>query len=40
MKECEWLKLRKQPEVSYFLKTLKSVTPKRKLTIEKILESI
>ena len=37
MRECEWLKIRKQPEVSRFLKTLKSVTPKRKLTFEKIL---
>ena len=32
------MKIRKQPEVSRFLKTLKSVTPKRKLTFEKILE--
>ena len=40
MRECEWLKIRKQPEVSRFLKTLKSVTPKRKLTFEKILEGV
>ena len=40
MRECEWLKIRKQPEVSRFLKTLKSVTPKQKLTFEKILEGI
>ena len=40
MRECEWLKIRKQPEVSSFLKTLKSVTLKRKLTFEKILEGI
>ena len=40
MRECEWLKIRRQPEVSRFLKTLKSVTPKRKLTFEKILEGV
>ena len=40
MRECEWLKIRKQPEVSRFLKTLKSITPKRKLTFEKIVEGI
>ena len=40
MRECEWLKIRKQPEVSSFLKTLKSVTPKRKLCFEKILEGV
>ena len=38
MRQCEWLKIRKQPEVSRFLKTLKSVTPKQKLTFEKILQ--
>ena len=40
MRKCEWLKIRKQPKVSRFLKTLKSVTPKRKLTFERILEDI
>ena len=40
MRECEWLKIRKQLEVSRFLKTLKSVTPKRKLCFEKILEGV
>ena len=40
MKECEWLKIRKQPEVSCFLKTLKSITSKRELTFEKIVEGI
>ena len=40
MRECEWLKIRKQPQVSRFLKTLKSITPKRKLTFEKIIEGI
>ena len=40
MRECEWLKIRKQPKVSCFLKTLKSITPKRKLTFEKIVEGI
>ena len=40
MKECEWLKIRKQPKVSRFLKTLKSITPKRKLTFEKIVKGI
>ena len=40
MREWEWLKIRKQPEVSCFLKTLKSITPKRKLTFEKIVEGI
>ena len=38
MRECEWLKISKQLEVSRFLKTLKSVTPKR--TFEKILEGV
>ena len=40
MRECEWLKIKNQPKVSRFLKTLKSVTPKRKLTFEKILEGV
>ena len=40
MRECEWLKIRRQPEVFCFLKTLKSITPKRKLTFEKIIEGI
>ena len=40
MRECEWLKIRKQPEVSRFLKTLKSVTPKRRLSFEKILDGV
>ena len=40
MREFEWLKTRKQPEVSRFLKTLKSITPKRKLTFEKIVKGI
>ena len=40
MRECEWLKIRKQSEVSCFLKTLKSVTLKQKLTFEKIVEGI
>ena len=40
MRECEWLKIRKQPEVSHFLKTLKSITFKRKLTFGKIVEGI
>ena len=40
MREFEWLMIRKQLEVSRFLKTLKSVTPKRKLTFEKILEGV
>ena len=34
------MKIRKQPEVSRFLKTLKSITAKRKLTFEKIIEGI
>ena len=40
MRECEWLKIKKQPEVSCFLKTLKLVPLKRKLTFEKIVEGI
>ena len=40
MRECEWLKIRKQPEVSCFLKTLKSITTKRKLTFKKIVKGI
>ena len=40
MRESKWLKIRKQPEVSRFLKTLKSVTPKQKLSFEKILEGV
>ena len=33
-------KHKKKSEVSRFLKTLKSVTPKRKLSFEKILEGV
>ena len=33
-------KYKRQREVSRFLKTLKSITPKRKLTFEKIIEGI
>ena len=40
MREYEWLKITKQPEVSCFLKTLESVTPKWKLCFEKILEGV
>ena len=40
VRECEWLKIRKQSEVSCFLKTLTSVTPKRKLCFEKMVEGI
>ena len=40
MRECEWLEIRKQPEVFCFLRTLKSVSPKRKLTFEKIVGGI
>ena len=40
MRKCEWLQIKKQPEVSCFLKTLKLVTPKRKLCFEKILKGV
>ena len=40
MRQCEWLQIRKQPKVSCFLKTLKSVTPKLKLCFEKILKAV
>ena len=40
MRECEWLNKRKNPKVCRFLKTLKSVTLKRKLSFKKILEGV
>ena len=40
MRECEWWEIRKQPEASCFLKTLKSVTPKQKLCFEKLLQGV
>ena len=40
MRECKRLKIRKQPELSPFLKTLNSVTLKQKLSFEKILKGI
>ena len=38
MRWCEWLKVRKEPKVSRFLKTLRSVNAKQKLSFEKSLE--
>ena len=40
MRECEWKKLKRSPEVALFLKELKCVEPRNQLTFEKITEGI
>ena len=36
--ECEWQQMKKSPEISSFLKTLKCVEPRKQLIFEKILK--
>ena len=40
IRECEWLRMRKQFEIVSFLKTLKCVLPKHQLSFEKIVKGI
>ena len=40
IRECEWLRMKKQSEIVSFLKTLKCVQPKYQLSFEKILKGI
>ena len=40
IRECEWLKKRKQPEVLKLIKDLRTVQPKHQLTFEKILDGV
>ena len=40
MRECEWKILRKQPQVSAFIRSLPYANPRRQLSKEKILEGI
>ena len=40
IRECEWLRMKKQSEIVSFLKTLKCVQPKYQLLFEKILKGI
>ena len=40
VRECEWMKIKKQQEIASFSKTLKCVQPKRQLSFEKILEVV
>ena len=38
--ECEWKKMKKRPEVAEFVKTLKTVQPRRTLSFDQILKGI
>ena len=40
IRECEWLRIKKQEEIASLLKTLKYVQPKRQLAFKKILEDV
>ena len=40
IRECEWLRMKKQSEIVSFLKTLKCVKPKHQLLFEKIVKGI
>ena len=40
VRECEWLRIKKQQDIASFLKTLKCIQPKCQLTFEKILEGV
>ena len=40
IRQCEWNVLKKRPEVAEFVKTLKSVQPRRQLSFNKILHGI
>jgi len=39
-RECEWYNMIKKPEVTAFIKTLKTVEPRRKLNFDKILKGV
>ena len=38
VRECEWLRIKKQEEIASFLKTLKCIQPKCQLAFEKNFE--
>ena len=38
--ECEWKRMKKRSEIAEFLKTLKTVQPRRKLSFDQILKGI
>ena len=40
IRECEWLRMKKQSEIVSFLKTLKCVQPKHQLSFEKVVKGI
>ena len=40
IRECEWLKMKKQSEIVSFLKTLKYVQPRHQLSFEKIVKGV
>ena len=40
MRECRWKQLAKRNDIAVYLKTLKSVQPKRQLSFQKILEGV
>ena len=40
MRECQWKQLAKRGDIATFLKTLKTVQPKRQLSFHKILEGV
>ena len=40
IRECQWKQLAKRNDIAAYLKTLKSVQPKRQLSIHKILEGV
>ena len=40
MQECQWKQLAKRADIAAYLKTLKSVQPKRQLSFDKIVEGI
>ena len=40
MQECVWKKMKKNPRIASFLASLRTVTPKRQLLFQKILEGI
>ena len=40
IRECEWLRIKKEQEIASFLKTLKCVQPKHQLPFEKFLKGV
>ena len=40
MRECQWKQLAKRADIAAYLKTLKSVQPKRQLSFRKIIEGV